>query len=154
MGTIRILLVGEGLNQHSQVAQCLACWGAERQYASSVRQACALLKEQAFDLVISQLKLTDGPASQMIPLLEGSPVTLFCSQPVAIGCWWLPVMEGGKLCWGAPGLRAKEFGELLHRMVTAGLSVSIIEETPERETPTPCSPIRRSKRARTLAKTA
>ena len=96
----------------------------------------------------------DGLASQMIPLLEGTPATLFCSQPIAIGCWWLPVVERGKLCWGAPGLRAKEFGELLHRMVTARLSVSIIEETPERGTPTPCSPIRRSKRVRALAKTA
>lgn len=118
MATIKILLVGEDLNQHSQLAQRLASWGAERQYASSCSQACALLKEQAFDLVISLLTLTDGSASQMIPLLEGSPATLFCSQPVAIGCWWLPVIERGKLCWGAPGLRAKEFGELLYRMVT------------------------------------
>jgi hypothetical protein len=116
--TIKILLVGEDLNQNSQLAQRLASWGAERQYASSCSQACALLKEQAFDLVISLLTLTDGSASQMIPLLEGSPATLFCSQPVAIGCWWLPVIEKGRLCWGAPGLRAKEFGELLHRMVT------------------------------------
>lgn len=90
----------------------------------------------------------------MIPLLEGSPATLFCSQPVAIGCWWLPVIESGKLCWGAPGLRAKEFGELLHRMVTARLSVSIIEETSERGTPMPSSPNKQSKRARALAKTA
>jgi len=152
VGTIRILLVGEGLDQHSQVAQCLACWGAERHYASSVRQACALLKEQAFDLIISRLKLTDGSALQMAPLLEGSPATLFCSQPVAIGCWWLPVVESGKLCWGMPGLRAKEFGELLHQMVTARLSLLIIEETLERGTPTPCSPIRRSKRVRAGAR--
>jgi hypothetical protein len=118
VATIKILLVGEDLNQHSQLAQRLASWGAERQYASSCSQACALLKEQAFDLVISLLTLTDGSASQMIPLLEGSPATLFCAQPVAIGCWWLPVIERGKLCWGAPGLRAKEFGELLYRMVS------------------------------------
>jgi hypothetical protein len=118
VATIKILLVGESLNQHSQIAQRLACWGADRQYASSCSQACTLLKEQAFDLVISRLKLTDGSAAQMIPLLEGSPATLFCSQPVAIGCWWLPIIDRGRLCWGAPGLRAKEFGELLHGMVT------------------------------------
>jgi hypothetical protein len=117
MGTARILLVGEGLNRHSQLAQCLADWGVERQFASSGSQACALLKKQAFDLIISRLKLADGPASQMIPLLEGSPATLFCSQPVATDCWWLPIIERGIVCWGAPGLRAKEFGELLHRMV-------------------------------------
>jgi hypothetical protein len=122
MGTVRILLVGEGLNQHSQLGQSLACWGAESHYASSCGQACAVLKEQSFDLVISRLKLRDGSASRMIPLLEGSPATLFCSQPVAIGCWWLPVIERGKLCWGAPALRAKEFGKLLHRMLTQNAS--------------------------------
>jgi len=114
---IKILLVGEDLNQHSRFAQRLACWGANLQYASSCSKACDLLKAEAFDLVVSRLKLTDGSASQMIPLLEGSPASLFCSQPVAFGCWWLPVIERGKLCWGAPGLRAKEFGEFLHRMV-------------------------------------
>lgn len=120
MAAIRILLVGGSLNQHSQFAQRLACWGAECQHAPSCSQACALLKEQTFDLVISRMKLTDGSAAQMIPLLEGSPCTLFCSQPVAIDYWWLPIIEKGKLCWGAPGLRAKEFGELLHAMVTQG----------------------------------
>jgi hypothetical protein len=118
VGTIRILLVGEGLNQHSQLAQCLVRWGAECQYASSSSQACALLKEQVFDLIISPLRLADGSALQMTPLLEGSHVTLFCSLPVAIGCWWLPVVQSGRPCWGAPGLREKEFGELLHRMLT------------------------------------
>jgi len=117
MGTARILLVGEGLNQYSQLAQRLACWGADHQYASSCGHACAMLKEQSFHLVISRLKLKDGPASWMFPLIEGSPTTLFCSQPVAVGCWWLPVIERGKLCWGAPGLRAREFGDFLYRMV-------------------------------------
>ncbi len=118
MATIKILLVGEDLNQNSHFAQRLACWGADLQYAPSCSGACALLKEQAFDLVVSSFMLTDGSALQMIPLLEGSPATLFCSQPVAIGCWWLPVIESGKLRLGAPALRAKEFGELLHQMVT------------------------------------
>jgi hypothetical protein len=123
VGTAKILLVGDGLSRHSQIAQRLACWGAEGQYASSCTQACALLKEQTFDVIISRLKMKDGPASRMIPLLQGSPATLFCSQPVAVGCWWLPVMERGKLCWGAPGLRAKEFGEVLRRIVTRCLDL-------------------------------
>lgn len=118
MATIKILLVGEDLNQHSHFAQCLACWGANLQYAPSCSQACALFKERAFDLVVSRLKLVDGSALQMVPLLDGSPATLFCSQPVADDCWWLPVVEGGRVCWGAPGFRAKEFGEFLYRMVT------------------------------------
>ena len=117
-GHIKILLVGEDLNQHSHFAQRLACWGADLQCVPSCSQACVLLKEQAFDLVVSRLKLVDGSALQMVPLLDGSPTALFCSQPVADGCWWMPVVEVGRVCWGAPGLRAKEFGELLHRRVT------------------------------------
>ncbi len=72
MATIKILLVGESLNQHSQIAQRLACWGADRQYASSCSQACTLLKEQAFDLVISRLKLChDRYCEEKSPMASG-----------------------------------------------------------------------------------
>jgi hypothetical protein len=74
--------------------------------------------------VLSEMTLVDGSASQMIPLLQGRPTMLFFSYPVANGCWWIPVVQKGKECRGAPASRPAEFGEFLHELVTAARPVS------------------------------
>jgi DNA-binding NtrC family response regulator len=82
MSRPNVLLVGESLNQHSLLAQRLASWGDECQFAISHKDVCALIGQQTFELVISEMNLVDGSALRMSPLFEGTTTSLFCSYPI------------------------------------------------------------------------
>lgn len=127
MSRPNVLLVGETLNQYSNLAQRLTSWGGECRFAISQKSVCALVGQQTFELVISEMKLVDGTASQMRPLLEGSRSSLYCFLPVQNSCLWIPIVERGQNCWGAPALRPSEFGRVLHRALTVERAVTISE---------------------------
>ncbi len=132
MGRPKILLVGESLNQHSHLADLLTNWGGECRFATSHKEACDLLGQQAFELVLSEMHPMDGSVLRMIPLLEGSPTSLFCFHPIEDSCLWMPVVERGQSCWGAPALRPGEFARVLRRALTEGCTAPVSERrTPE-----------------------
>ena len=136
-----VLLVGESLNQYSYLAQRLTSWGGECRFAISHKDVCALVGQQNFELVISQMNLVDGSALRMIPLLEGSPTSLFCFHPIEDSCLWIPIVERGQICWRAPALRPSEFGRVLRRALTEERTVSVSErrtqELPAAPSPSP-----------------
>lgn len=149
----KVLLVGESLNQHSYLAQRLTSWGGECRFATSYKQVCALLEQQTFEFVISRMNLVDGSALRLIPLLEGSPSSLFCFYPIEDSCLWIPLVEKGQICWGASALRPSEFGRVLRRALPDGRTVSVSErpmqESPGEPSP---SPFQSSTKPRELAK--
>jgi hypothetical protein len=50
--------------------------------------------------------------------LAGSQATLFLSKQVEGGCVWLPLLERGKSCIGAPMLRPYNFAEALENVLS------------------------------------
>lgn len=42
---------------------------------------------------------------------------IFSALPVENGCWWLPVVRNGRLCFGEPALRSAEFKEALDQIL-------------------------------------
>lgn len=124
MGKPKVLLVGECANPHSQVAERLACWDADCEFANCYAEARDLLKQRTFELVISGARLVDGSVWQIILLLQGSPATFFWSHSVEDSCLWVKLVERGKVCWGAPPLRPREFGHFLRRILKVGSAVS------------------------------
>ena len=120
----KVLLVGECANPHCNIAQRLARWDADCCFASSSEEVCELLTQETFDLIISDTTLTNGTAWRVVPLLEGSSSTLFCSHPIEDSCLWIKVVDRGQVCWGAPALRPREFGRLLKRMLNGENSLS------------------------------
>jgi hypothetical protein len=116
-GPQKILLVGGILSLTSYLLQRFPAWHADYWFASTCHEACDLLKQQSFDLVLSEFRLTDGWASQMIPHLEGSPANLFCLQIVEAGCWWVPLARTGRKCDMAPALRRSEFFQVLREQI-------------------------------------
>ena len=148
-----VLLVGKSLNQYSYLAQRLTSWGGECRFAISHKDVCALVSQQIFELVISEMNLVDGSALRMRPLLEGSPTSLFCFHPIEDSCLWIPVVERGQICLGAGALRPSEFGRILRRTLTEGLTVSVSErrmqELPAAPDP---SPLQSVAKPRVLAK--
>lgn len=82
MTGLKVLLVGECASPHSQIAQRLASWNAECQFAATYSEAFELLKHETFRLVINGTDIKNG--SSLTSLLEGSPTTLFCSHSIEL----------------------------------------------------------------------
>lgn len=125
-----VLLVGETLHQYSYLAQRVTNWGGECRFAVSNKEVYALLARHTFELIISEMKLVDGPALRMSPLLEGSPCSLFCFHPVRDSCLWIPIVERGQICLGAPALRPNQFGQLLRCALTEERTAAVIASEP------------------------
>jgi hypothetical protein len=120
MTGLKVLLVGECASPHSQIAQRLASWNAECQFAATYSEAFELLKHETFRLVINGTDIKNG--SSLTSLLEGSPTTLFCSHSIEDSCLWIKVMDKGNVCWDAPALRPSEFGRLVRHVLTSDYS--------------------------------
>lgn len=136
-----VLLVGESLNQYSDLARRLTSWGGDCRFVASYKQVYALPGQQTFELVISGMNLVDGSVLRLIPLLEGTPSSLFCFHPIEDSCLWIPIVERGQICWRAPALRPSEFGRVLRRALTEECTVSVSErrmqELPAAPSPSP-----------------
>jgi CheY-like chemotaxis protein len=105
----KALLIGENPQGSSFLPKRLERRGCECEFAVSYQEACSLLGAQGFDLVLSPFKLRGHSAFPLVGLLDGSTTTLFYSQPVEDGCWWLPALRHGQGCFGSPALRPSEF---------------------------------------------
>jgi hypothetical protein len=112
-GGIKVLLVGQTARSSFQLLQWLDNQGCQCHFASSCSDACIVISQTAFDLVISQFELQDRTAYPLLDRLMGSTATLFFSKRVENGCWWLPMLVRGRECVGAHGLRPSEFLDAL-----------------------------------------
>ena len=110
---MKVLLVGQTARSSFQLLQLLDDTGCQCRFASTYRDACTLISQTAFDLVISQFELPDRTAYPLLDRLIGSTATLFFSKRVENGCWWLPMLVRGRECVGAHGLRPGEFLDTL-----------------------------------------
>lgn len=110
---LRALLVGRSLGVSSALLRRLLAGGAQCRFAASYQAARSLLEGQTFDLIVSELRLTESSALDLIPLVESLPTDLFCIVAAESGAWWLPLVREGKHCTGEPALRGPEFGRIL-----------------------------------------
>jgi hypothetical protein len=124
MGRTKVLLAGECASPYSSIAQHLAQWGADCNFASTCTEMCELVVQHTFDLILSGTTLMDGSVWRVVPLLEGSYSTMYCSYPIEDSCLWIKVVDRGRACLGAPALRPREFGPLLRRILKGEPSVS------------------------------
>ena len=124
---IKVLLVGENPRFSFQLPEWLDDRGGQCHFAGSCNEACAVISQTSFDLVISQYELPDRTAYPLLGRLMGSTATLFFSISVENGCLWLPMLVRGKEWEGRCGLRPSEFMATLGKALTH----STRPETPE-----------------------
>jgi len=110
---IMVLLIGGNLEGFLEVLSWLYKRGCRCHFATSFDEACRLISNAEFDLVLSQYQLLERTACSLCDRLAGSHATLFLSKQVESGCVWLPLLERGKGCIGAPMLRPRDFAEVL-----------------------------------------
>jgi hypothetical protein len=110
-------VVGDSVKGSSGLSRRLAAWGAVCRFAGSYKEACRLLGQHTFDLVLSEVSLPDGSAFRLIPLLVGLPTSFFSFHAVENGWWWLPLVKFGKQCAGEPALRTSEFMRVIEELL-------------------------------------
>ena len=108
---VRVLLLGE----YSKEAQRLMWHPGQRGchccFAASAEEAVALFHQCEVHLILSTSPVHQ--ATKIVSLLGRFNCDVFYPYPVEQGCWWLPLMNDGQKCFGAPALRPSEFANVL-----------------------------------------
>lgn len=106
---VTVLLVGSSARTSSTLERYLRKRGCDICFATSRKEALAMLQRCRFDLVLSEFMLADGTAYQLIPPLRGTDTTMFFSNAVEEGCWWMTAVFNGQDRSEEPGMRRAEF---------------------------------------------
>jgi hypothetical protein len=121
-----ILLVGRGFTPGSQFLERLCRNGCACKVARSLDEASTAVRAAHFDVVLSEMGLSDGSAFPLIALLDRTPTTLFFCVGVHESCWWLPALERGRRTWGQAALRPAEFAVLLATLLGTGALLAAV----------------------------
>lgn len=113
-GCVSVLLLGESESRLFYLRQQLVSRGRRCSFARSTNEGVALFGRHCFQLILSTTPLHHADA--LLTELGDSAYTVFYCYPVEDGCWWLPVVRRGQICFGAPGLRPREFAGVLDEM--------------------------------------
>lgn len=108
---VRVLLLGEWARGSPHLLWHLEQRGCRCWFATSAKEALELFHQYKFQLILSTSPVHQ--ATQTISLLGRSNCSVFYAYPVEQGCWWLPLMNSGQKCLGAPALRPSEFADVL-----------------------------------------
>lgn len=113
---VEVLLVGPRARGSSQLLQWLGSCECECHFATTCKEACALLSRSDYDLVLSEYDLPDRAAYPLLEKLIGSTTTLFLSAIVENGFLWVPALLRGR--WpDSHMLRPDELREALSKVL-------------------------------------
>lgn len=122
--TVRVLFLSQAANHPSRLRRHLEELGCQCRAASCAEECLALLGEQTFDLLLSTHPVHLDSA--LITRIENSPCSAFFRLPVEDGFWWVPIVDRGSRCLGAPALRREEFLETIDRIVGDAHKVQVV----------------------------
>lgn len=127
-----MLFVDDSPEPSASVARALSSLQCEWWYAASCEEALAAMEERTFRVVLSKFKLADGSGKRLIPAVQMASAWLFLSFPVEEGCWWIPVIEAGRLSVKVAALHSREFRSALVKIVKATVAGAPQESSTER----------------------
>jgi hypothetical protein len=110
---VNVLLIGEHPQRASYLRERLQERKCEFGFATSFEMACALLKTQDYDIVLSPTRLHGKSCLPLMNVDQRDDVSFFFAQPAEENCWWLPALQRGTKCFGSNALRPSEFFHLL-----------------------------------------
>ncbi len=113
---LTVLLVTDGARNAPVLQDYLQTRGCAVFFAASYKEATEMLSTRQFRLVFSEFLLSDGTAYRLMPLLRGTGTTLFFSDAVEDGYWWILALYQGQDRWGEAGMRATQFRTFLNEM--------------------------------------
>ena len=116
-----VLLAGNTTARSATLWKWLGQRGCNCQFAASFQDACRLMSQKEFDLVLCQYELPDRTAFPLLDWLEGSRSTLLFSAKAGRGRRWLPMIERGKRYLNRPLLQTTDLPYALGNMVDGPL---------------------------------
>lgn len=114
---VEVLLVGPRARGSSQLLQWVVSCECECHFATTCKEACALLSCSDYDLVLSEYDLPDRAAHLLLENLIGSTSTLFLSAIVENGFLWVPALLRGRRWPDSHMLRPGELREALSKVL-------------------------------------
>lgn len=126
--TVKVLLVGSGARNAPILHDHLQRRGCDVFFATSLKEAIEMLNDRRFDLVLSEFMLSDGTAYHLVSPLRETDTTMFFSNAVENGCWWMLALYEGQDRGGESGMRPTEFKILLDRILlkcSSGIRVEL-----------------------------
>jgi hypothetical protein len=114
---VTVLLVGNGARNAPTLEDHLLRRGCHICFATSKKEALQLLRRGRFDVVLSEFMLSDGTAYHLMAPLLGTRTTMFFSDAVEDGCWWMMAVFEGQDRSAEPGMRPSEFRCLLDQIL-------------------------------------
>jgi hypothetical protein len=111
-----VLLVGPDFKLGQSLPERLHQWGFQCHFVNTARMASELLSSHAINVVLATTCLPDGSGLSLMASLPGLPVTAFLCLPVEDSCFWLPVLDRGRICLGSPALRPREFARAIREL--------------------------------------
>jgi hypothetical protein len=114
-----VLLVGKTSGNGAKLLDYLRRRGCVVRSILSYEEAAALLRNHKFDLVLSDFLISDGSAYRLIPLLSGTETSMFISNAVGGGCWWMNAIYDGQDRTKEPGMHPSEFKACLEHLLVA-----------------------------------
>jgi hypothetical protein len=125
----KILVLGEnhagwvGLQKQLEKRGC-RCW-----FARSAEEALALNGARDYDLILSSISVSQ--IDTCLSDLGGFQANVFYCHPVEDGCWWLPIVRHGQKCFGAPGVRGREFMGVLEQIIRDRSAEPVVSDEPK-----------------------
>jgi hypothetical protein len=107
---IKGLLLGENDSTLVNLREFLEKRGCDCSFSKSPDESLAAFGRRSFDLILNTLPMRTHPS---LPELGTPTRNIFSSYPVENGCWWLPIMRGGRACFGTFALRPNELAGTL-----------------------------------------
>jgi hypothetical protein len=112
-----VLLVGRNGSWGKLVLKSLEKFGAELTFAPPQAVTPEHVRKGAHNIILLDSTVPPEQRRQLASELAGSSVSIFYSFPVESDCWWLPTLEHGQDCHGAPAFRRNEFPNELERIL-------------------------------------
>ena len=112
-----VLLAGDTATRSATLRKWSRHLDCYWQFAASFQDACRMMSQREFDLVLCQYELPDRTAFPLLDWLEGSRSTLLFSARAGRDSRWLPVIERGKRCLDRPLLQTTDLPNALVNML-------------------------------------
>lgn len=110
------LLIGDEFRTALTLLDRMWRWGFQCHFAPTLQAASRFANMQPVDVILSERHPSDGTVAQLMNAFCDLPVTAYVCFPVDRGCFWLPVLDHGRNCWGSAALRPKELAQALQRL--------------------------------------
>ena len=124
-----VLLVGSCARRSSVLGRHLLKLGCNVSLAACKKDAVELLQRRRFDVVLSEFRLPDGTAYELMEALRGTDTTMFFSFAVEDSCWWITALLRGQDRSEEAGMRPREFTKVLDEQLFRKSSRSNAQST-------------------------